>query len=381
MKPKTAPTSPKYALEQEQALEKVWQANDIRPPAKIPLISLALWSLVFTVLGLVIIVGALGWYIQRFPNSRLKDFLPASVTTVIENVPSGSVEPPSAVKELGDTTVALVAAPAKGGLATDAQITGGAVALSSSGWLATINSAIPSGTTVAAATTDRYVVTLQQETRDPASAFVFFRAPESDFRAVPFADAGRTRAGQSVWVMVRRLTTVVALRRQLIPAAVSWQDCDRWAARWVLDEPANAPMGSAVVNDDGQVVGLIGPNAAVWTMDVVEPILRSLLDRQVIERPSCGFQYIPTTAAAAATTLAEGLLVGAEAGGSAITAKGSAETAGLKAGDRIVAIEKTAVTDWSGVLRRARPGQKISLSIIRDQAEKTLSLTFGILRP
>jgi S1-C subfamily serine protease len=116
-------------------------------------------------------------------------------------------------------------------------------------------------------------------------------------------------------------------------------------------------------------------------MDILSPILRSLLDRQTIERPACGFSSVPTSAIAAASVPTDGLLVGAGPGDNAIAAKGPADTAGLKAGDRIVAVDKASLSDWSTVLQRAHPGQKISVTVVRDKAEKTLSLTFGTLQP
>ena len=60
-----------------------------------------------------------------------------------------------------------------------------------------------------------------------------------------------------------------------------------------------------------------------------------------------------------------------------IVAGGSAERAGLRAGDRIVSIDGVEVTQWQDVVAavRARPGQRLELGIDRAGARSTVSVT------
>lgn len=380
MKIKTAPTSPKYPLENDQALDKVWREPNIQPPARIPLVSLALWSLVFSLIGLVVVIGGVTWYLRQNPNSRLKNFLPATVTTIIENSSNNSgAELPNDVRQFADTIVSLVTTPGSGSVAVDNQISGTAAALSSTGWLVTLNNALPAKTPISVIDSQRTIQNVDQTVYDPAAPFVFLKAATGTYQAADFVSANKIKSGESVWVIVRRLTANVGIRRQLLPASQTWQGCDQLVAPWVLDEPVTAPLAAPIVTDDGRLLGLLGANQAVWPVSMVESVLKNLFDQQTITRPSCGFSYLSGQAAAAVTPLT-GLLIGAAPGKTAIEPKGPAANAGLQSGDVITDIDGTTVTDWLSVISSAHPGQKLKMTIKRGATEKIITLTLGLLK-
>lgn len=382
MKPKTAPTSPKYDLEQvDKTLDTVWHQPEITPPPRLPLFTLALWSIIFAMVGLVIVLVGIGWYLRQVPNSRLREYLPATVTTIIENSQGGSqTEAPRAVNSFGETLVPLVVKPATDAVSTDAQITGSAIALSSAGWLVSVESALPSDGLVAATTPDRSPLTISKTVRDPAAPFVYLRAEGASFTPATFAGNNDVKPGQSVWVVVRRLTATVVVRRRLLPAPMNWRPGDQYTARWNLDEPVTAPPGSAVVLDDGRLVGLLGPQNAVWSAEAVESILKGLFEDQTVARAACGFSVLPTNAGTRLGTTT-GVRVGAADGTTAITPEGPGDVAGLKAGDIITAVNGTTIDDWDDVLLAARPGREVTLTVRRGETDAELKMTYGLLRP
>ncbi len=380
MKPKTSPTSPKYALEQESTLKNVWAEQNIQPPARVPLLTVMLWSLIFSIVGLVVLVGGFTWYLRSVPNTRLKNFLPTTVTTIIENSGGSSTEAPRAVQSSAETVVPLLLKPGSDGVTSDAQMTGTAVVLSSSGWLMTVDAAIPAGATVVGAASDRTTMDVIRTVRDTASGLVFLKVDNTNVRAADFATSSKVKDGESVWVIVRRLTATVALRRQLLPAAATWQSCEQISPQWVLDEPVTAPLGSPVVNDNGQLVGILGTGDSVWAADSVEPILSTLFEQGTVDRISCGFRYISTTAIIGKNQPSDGLLIGAAAGQVAVDAKSAADAAGLKAGDIITAVDGAPVTSWRTVIQRVRPGSTLTLTIRRGERAQEKKISFGLKR-
>jgi putative serine protease PepD len=75
-----------------------------------------------------------------------------------------------------------------------------------------------------------------------------------------------------------------------------------------------------------------------------------------------------------------GAEVGSPSGGSPVTAGGPAARAGLKGGDVIVAVNGEKVTNADELIvaiRRHVPGQRISLTYIRDGQSRTVSLVLG----
>jgi S1-C subfamily serine protease len=63
-----------------------------------------------------------------------------------------------------------------------------------------------------------------------------------------------------------------------------------------------------------------------------------------------------------------------------VTADSAASRAGLERGDVIVAVDGHAIADSNGLRHRiasTAPGAKVSLTVVRNGAERTLSATLG----
>jgi S1-C subfamily serine protease len=384
MKLKTAPTSPKYPLEQQtEQLKQVWQQPNIQAPARIPLLSLLIWCLVFSLLSLVLLIGGAAWYLKLHPGSPLKSYFPSTVTTVIQNgTEQTTAATPKNVSSAQDRVIPLAVNPGKDGIVTESQVTGVGVAISSAGWVMTVSGALPTGSSIVGLASDRTLINFTNTVKDPASALVFLPTDATNLKPVDFAEPQSLVAGQTIWVLVQRISSGLAVHRQLLPIPLGWQSGDRVAPQWMLDEPVNAPLGSPVVNDRGQLIGLLGEQSKIWPTSGLDAVLSALLADQPINRPACGFSYtwLNRTVYAGHNT-AVGYLIGAASGTAAIQANSPAATAGLKAGDIITTVDGVQVdNNWTSIWSNVKIGQTLRLTIKRGTSEKTINLKTGILK-
>ena len=153
--------------------------------------------------------------------------------------------------------------------------------------------------------------------------------------------------------------------------------------------PGNS--GGALVDSLGQVIGV---NTAVAgsaqgigfaiPIEIAKPLLKQAIAGEPLSRPYIGIIYnsvTPQVQRQANLPIDYGAWVSAGAGGeSGITAGSPAEKAGLKDDDIITAIEGQRIDvghPLEDVLVRYRPGDTITLTVLRDGATVDLEVTLG----
>ena len=157
--------------------------------------------------------------------------------------------------------------------------------------------------------------------------------------------------------------------------------------------PGNS--GGPLVNSIGQVIGI---NTAIATsaegigfavpIDFAKPIMALALSGEEIARPYIGVRYTMITLQLAADEnlpVEDGALVVAGANGSpAVTPGSPAEAAGLQEGDIITALGGRAVEsehDLVVLLLPYRPGNEVTLTVLRNGEELEIPVTLGTLPP
>jgi Trypsin-like serine proteases, typically periplasmic, contain C-terminal PDZ domain len=161
--------------------------------------------------------------------------------------------------------------------------------------------------------------------------------------------------------------------------------------------PGNS--GGPLLDATGAVIGI---NTAVERdstgigfaipIDIARPIMAQALAGQTLARPYVGIRYEMIDAKVKAEkklTVDEGALIGpaTDAAGAvlpAITPDSPAAAAGLKSGDIITAIESQAVDGehpLDALLSGYAPGQTVKLTVLRDAATLTISVTLGTRPP
>jgi serine protease Do len=155
--------------------------------------------------------------------------------------------------------------------------------------------------------------------------------------------------------------------------------------------PGNS--GGPLVNSAGQVIGI---NTAVSTeaqglgfaipIDVAKPIMQQAIDGDELVRPWIGVYYTPITPAIAdaeGLPVENGALIGSATDGqSAIFPDSPAESAGLREGDIIVALDGEQITveeDLATLILPHAPGDTITLRVLRDSSTTEVEVTLGTL--
>ena len=145
--------------------------------------------------------------------------------------------------------------------------------------------------------------------------------------------------------------------------------------------PGNS--GGGLFNMNGELVGIVnakssssdaeGLGFAIPINDAIKVAQDLLENGYVTGRPYMGITYLAVTDAQTAAQLGVIYVVDVVSGG-------SADQAGLKAGDRIISIDNTEVaqkTDLGTLMQEHSAGDTLSITIARDGQMQTVSLTLG----
>ncbi len=205
---------------------------------------------------------------------------------------------------------------------------------------------------------------------DPATNLVFFKADISNVPTASITASGDLSAGDKVIFaqkslqdsLIKILVSFVGSSQKDISSSQFKSDLPRrgfWAQ-------AQGPLisGQAVVNMDGEVVG-IWNGTEIISSDVLKKAITLYFDNnQKIVRPSFGFTYriVTSNESVLSPTTIEGAKVLSVSEGSA-AAKGD-----LRAGDTIGSVGGTRVDENSSLeeaLEKYKPGDEVSVGIIR----------------
>jgi serine protease Do len=154
--------------------------------------------------------------------------------------------------------------------------------------------------------------------------------------------------------------------------------------------PGNS--GGPLVNSAGQVIGI---NTAVNTaaqgigfaipIDVAKPIMEQALNGQELARPWIGIFYTvvnPQVAAENNLPVEYGALIGTSDGSNPVFPGSPAEAAGLQDGDLIVELDGQRLDadhDLASLILPHRPGDTVTLRVLRDNTARQVSVTLGEL--
>jgi S1-C subfamily serine protease len=152
--------------------------------------------------------------------------------------------------------------------------------------------------------------------------------------------------------------------------------------------PGNS--GGALVDSLGQVIGV---NTAVAgsaqgigfaiPIEIAKPLLKQAIAGEPLSRPYIGISYQPVTPTLkrqANLPIDYGAWVASDSGGPGVRAGGPAATAGLQDDDIITAIDGQRIDaghPLEDVLVRYRPGDQVTLTVLRDGATLDLKVTLG----
>lgn len=237
--------------------------------------------------------------------------------------------------------------------------------------------------------------------RDP---FVDLAVLKIEATGLPTAELGSSDAlkiGQSVLAVGNALGEfensvslgiVSGVGRQL---AINGEGLDDLIQTDAAINPGNS--GGPLVNLEGQVVGI---NTAIASesggsdgvgfaipIDAIRTVLDGVRQTGKLERPYLGVRYrvvTPALAEAAGLSTSSGILLTQEGGQAAVLSGTPAAAAGLREGDVVTKVNGELVGETASLARRLaryKPGQTVSLTVVRGSETLELSVTLGTAPP
>jgi Do/DeqQ family serine protease len=276
--------------------------------------------------------------------------------------------------------------------------TGSGVIISPDGYIVTNNHVVQDASDIEVTLNDKRVLKASVVGTEPSSDLAVIRIEANDLPFLNYGNSDQVQVGE--WVLAVgnpfNLTSTVTAgivsakaRNINILSDKNGQSIESFIQTDAAVNRGNS--GGALVNTRGELIGInaaIASGTGFYTgysfaipVNIVKKVVRDLLQYGEIQRAFMGVQIREVDAALAADkNLGElkGVYV------AALTDNSSAEKAGIKPGDVIIAIDGTAVNTNSElveVVSQHSPGDKIKVDLTRDgkafQAEVTLTNSSG----
>lgn len=248
-------------------------------------------------------------------------------------------------------------------------------------------------------TKKKKVYPIEKIIKDKISSFSFIRVKAKDFSVKKFAALADIRAGQTVlafgWEGKIRKSTIVNLRKaddSLISSSENFM-----GAIDLIDQSSTDYQDAILFNLAGDVVGLADQAGLIRPIFNFNSATLSLLKTENIRRASLGVYYvdlsslikIPTSAEKENSgeqnnnSLEEGALIVKNQKGVAVVKGGSAEQAGLREGDLIVAVNNIKLdknNDLADLISQYTVGDSIIVSYLRSNVRKEVEIKLGELK-
>ena len=280
--------------------------------------------------------------------------------------------------------------------------TGSGVIYDPSGWILTNRHVVENSETLTVALNDGRTFDAQVYGIDTMTDLAILKVDGKDLPAAPIGSSVDLQPGQLAIAIGNPLgyentvTTgiVSGLGRRVLASDASQTSAEALHNLIQTDAAINpGNSGGPLVNSAGQVIGI---NTAVSTtaqglgfaipIDVAKPIMQQALDGQELARPWIGIYYVsidPSLAAQEDLPVDYGAYIGTTSSGQPPVIAGSpAEAAGLRQGDIIVALDGEQITaerDLSLMLLPHKPGDTVTLRVLRDNSAREIEVTLGTL--
>ena len=236
---------------------------------------------------------------------------------------------------------------------------------------------------------------------DPLNDIAFLKIKNvSDLKVATLGDSGAMRVGQDVIAIGNSLgqyqNTVTSgivsgLGRPVTAASSELNSRVESLTDLLQTDAAINPgnSGGPLINSAGQVVGINTAIAAdaqgigfAIPINAAKGMIRGVIANGKVEKAYLGVQYVaitPDVRTEYKLSVDQGALV-RSGSGSAVESNGPADEAGIKDGDIITKVNEKSVGSQGGLgslVAEFMPGEKITLTIIRDGKEQQKTLTLG----
>lgn len=277
---------------------------------------------------------------------------------------------------------------------------GSGVIVSSDGIVLTNRHVVPGDSAVSITTSDGEVYDdVEVIDRDPFIDIAYLQLEGKGFEAAEIGDADQVEVGQRVIAIgyalgeFRNTVTsgIISGIGRPVVARGNNLETERLQGLFQTDAAINqGNSGGPLSNIEGQVIGIntaVAGNAEgigfAIPINQITAGLESIREEGRLIKPYLGVQYImltPSVAEEENLDITEGAYLLDTPGESPVLADSPAQAAGLQAGDIIVAVEGTEITQeysLATALTQYQAGEEIELTYVRGGQEETVSLELG----
>ena len=293
-----------------------------------------------------------------------------------------------------------------GGLVPQMQGTGSGVIIDPSGLILTNRHVAGDATSVTVTLADGRQFPGKTVGVDTLTDFAFVKIEATDLPAATLGDSSGLQVGQLAIAIGDPLgqfpgsvtTGIVSGLDRTIDVAGELGGAGTTLRHLIQTDASINPgnSGGPLLDGDGKVVGIDTATSAsaqgigfALPIDLAKPIITQVLAGKPIERPWIGIQYVGLDAQSAKDNkltvnngawIHSGSATGSTTNPSPVVAGSPAETAGLKDNDIIVSLDGQAIDgqhQLDMLLLQHAPGDKVSLSVLRDGKTISVDLTLG----
>ena len=270
---------------------------------------------------------------------------------------------------------------------------GSGVIIREDGYIVTNNHVVDGATKITVTLNNNQVYDATVVGTDPATDVAIIKVDATGLPVIEMGDSDALRLGE--WVLaigsplsynLRSTITagIVSAKGRSMPSNTGEFKIESFIQTDAAVNPGNS--GGALVNKEGKLVGI---NTAIISqtggyegysfavpVNIVKRVVADLLDYGSVQRPRLGISMRAIdqkTQRELKLSSMNGVYINEVSSGS------SADEAGLKAGDVLIAIDGFQITDPSSVQARVNnyhPGDKATLTYIRDGKEVTVPVVF-----
>ena len=400
------PTPPPEHRQPGWQAAPAWTSRPPAPPAT-PAPRRGLGAL--PVIALAVIAGVLSGALSAVAVSNVvREEEPptgqVAATPDADNVSDVRIDESSAVIEAVDqvTPAVVTIQSSGGGLLGSASGTGSGFIYDPNGWILTNRHVVEEASELLVVLNDGRQFPADVYGIDTLTDLAIVKIDATDLPVAPIGNSAHLEPGQLAIAIGNPLgyentvtTGVVSGLGRRITASDATQTSAETLNNLIQTDAAINPgnSGGPLVNSAGQVIGVntaVSQNAQglgfAIPIDVAKPIMQQALDGEELTRPWIGVYFIPVDPALAAEQdlpVEYGALIGTTGGGGQAIFPGSpAEDAGLQAGDIIVSVDGEQVsadTDLSTLILPHKPGDTITLRVLRDNSAREVEVTLGEL--
>jgi serine protease Do len=274
----------------------------------------------------------------------------------------------------------------------DQQASGSGVIMTADGYIITNNHVIDGASDINVTLSDRKSYKATVVGADPNTDLAVIKIDATNLPYMMFGNSDDVKLGQWVLAVGYPLNLDVTVTAGIVSAksrSIGINKSDRAIESFIQTDAAVNPgnSGGALINTDGQLIGI---NSAIASptgsyagysyaipVNIVKKAVNDLIKFGAVQRGYIGINYIPD-GASDEQKKAMGIKDGPGIYVTGVATDGAAKAAGIEKGDFITKINNTEINSSSELQEQVasyKPGDKISITYVRNGKENTTSLT------